>query len=709
MLKLPSLSMRQYFIWSCTSSFAVALLLSSLANAIGQIALIVVLLLYAIATSFRQRPEHQAIILATSLVAWGLSCWSLAAVLLNKDLVYLADGLAYVGIINLIRLERPARYWTVMICSLLICFSSLVLEPGVVGYLLFILYLALASLCLNAAHFYFELSSLRDRKHRLGGQYSLQLLRAAPLGILTALAVFVLFPRVNAIILELPFQVKQRFKTGYNGQIDLSAQGQIERDESIVMHVSSNQAKWLRDNSLDLYLRGSTLDRFTGRRWFKSETATQSYGRYQPLYTLSNRNLSETLDLAVTMNPLRSPAVFLPSGSFLLKEVSSAIDRLLLDPFDGSLRRDNDNPVRYHYIVQVFPIQQQPTISVADIQNRLLTLPKSAKVMPHQLQASQKQSYLEVPPLIAKATYFQTWLKPLTPQPNEPLQSVLAEMRNHFRSNFRASLLNEFSGPDTLENFLSEDRYGHCELFATAAALDLRSLGIPARIVTGYRGGEYNAVAEAVIVRQYQAHAWVEYFIPDSGWHRFDPTPLISPDLSSTVSAEIMQYYHAANYWLNRYLVDFNLRTQKDLIEQVRQQFDQPWQLQRLLAIPWLLGLSGALILGFIALWLWRRRRLNPAHRHRPAYYQLFLQQLPSFGCELRKSSHESWSQFHRRLNQLGLFDPQMLKQLETTLEADLYSRQAGSFGEEGQALVRRLLQDEKQRLHSDQVNDKAN
>ena len=76
-----------------------------------------------------------------------------------------------------------------------------------------------------------------------------------------------------------------------------------------------------------------------------------------------------------------------------------------------------------------------------------------------------------------------------------------------------------------LESFLFRDKTGHCELFAGAMALMLRSCGVPSRIVLGYHGGTLDAAANEFVIRQADAHAWVEAHLPNAGWVAFDPTP----------------------------------------------------------------------------------------------------------------------------------------------------------------------------------------
>lgn len=85
------------------------------------------------------------------------------------------------------------------------------------------------------------------------------------------------------------------------------------------------------------------------------------------------------------------------------------------------------------------------------------------------------------------------------------------------------------SGPP-LDTFLLETKTGYCEHYASAFAFMMNVLGVPARVVGGYLGGELNPFGNYLIVRQAYAHAWAEYFDPASGWVRIDPTLAVAPD-----------------------------------------------------------------------------------------------------------------------------------------------------------------------------------
>ena len=116
------------------------------------------------------------------------------------------------------------------------------------------------------------------------------------------------------------------------------------------------------------------------------------------------------------------------------------------------------------------------------------------------------------------------------------------DKRFQYTLNFDEVNARRQAGVDPIEDFVTNHRMGHCEYFASALTLMLRSQNIPARLVVGYRGGEFNYVGNYYVVRQRDAHAWVEAHVkPEEipagaiyreeqhaggGWLRLDPTPV---------------------------------------------------------------------------------------------------------------------------------------------------------------------------------------
>lgn len=197
-----------------------------------------------------------------------------------------------------------------------------------------------------------------------------------------------------------------------------------------------------------------------------------------------------------------------------------------------------------------------------------------------------------------------------------------------------------------VEDFLFEFRRGHCEYFASSMVLMLRATGIPARLVTGYLGGEYNPFEDYYVVRQSNAHAWVEAYLPDRGWTTFDPTPPSGLPISSKLGWSLLasQAYDYLLFRWDRYVLTFGFYDQlgiarrlavfwsqlwergdrvgsqpervapEEVVESPRQKPEFSWQPSAVQVVP--LGL--VLVLG--AWWTWRHR---PAFSGARAYRQL--------------------------------------------------------------------------------------
>jgi transglutaminase-like putative cysteine protease len=110
-------------------------------------------------------------------------------------------------------------------------------------------------------------------------------------------------------------------------------------------------------------------------------------------------------------------------------------------------------------------------------------------------------------------------------------RAVVAAALHHFNTQpFVYTLTPPPLGRDPADEFLFETRRGFCEHYASAFTLLMRAAGIPARVVTGYQGGEVNPLGGHLIVRQSDAHAWAEVWLADAGWVRVDPTAAVAPE-----------------------------------------------------------------------------------------------------------------------------------------------------------------------------------
>jgi len=188
-----------------------------------------------------------------------------------------------------------------------------------------------------------------------------------------------------------------------------------------------------------------------------------------------------------------------------------------------------------------------------------------------------------VPPEILK-TYTQTppedpRIAELAKQVTSPARDRYAKARmleNHLRTNYGYSLVlrGTPNSPDPLAMFLFDVRKGHCEYFASALAIMLRQLGIPSRLVNGFRAGEYNSLGNNWIVRQYDAHSWVEAYFPPYGWIEFDPTPTEFAHSRPAFLRAIANLADAIDLWWWDGVVNYDQSKQYRVVSEFRSRLD---------------------------------------------------------------------------------------------------------------------------------------
>ena len=117
---------------------------------------------------------------------------------------------------------------------------------------------------------------------------------------------------------------------------------------------------------------------------------------------------------------------------------------------------------------------------------------------------------------------------------------------------------------DPLANFLFVRKQGHCEYFASSMAVMLRTLGIPSRMVNGFRTGEFNDLTSQYVVRASNAHSWVEAYFPNYGWVAFDPTPGASIPVRTGWSRMSLYVDAMASFW-REWIVNYDVVHQQSL------------------------------------------------------------------------------------------------------------------------------------------------
>lgn len=153
--------------------------------------------------------------------------------------------------------------------------------------------------------------------------------------------------------------------------------------------------------------------------------------------------------------------------------------------------------------------------------------------------------------------------------PEAFVRFVLSYIR---QQNYHYTLLPELLEQNVIDGFWLGSREGYCEHYASAFVFIMRAAGIPARVVTGYQGGEYNPYGDYYIIRQKDAHAWTEVWLEGEGWRRVDPTAAIHP---SRVDDSLLNQTSSRDDWL----ADFDDLTtsENEVARNVWQQISLRW------------------------------------------------------------------------------------------------------------------------------------
>lgn len=185
--------------------------------------------------------------------------------------------------------------------------------------------------------------------------------------------------------------------------------------------------------------------------------------------------------------------------------------------------------------------------------------------------------YLKVPPELGGLRRLAVDVAGADKDPRPSDMEMARRMEDYLKvsGGFNYTLRANVDDPtiDPLEDFLFNRKQGHCEYFASALVLMLRSAGIPSRLVSGFKGGTYHPTTGKFVIEERHAHAWVEAFIDDS-WVILDPTPAARAESVASVAEEKGSFMNLAvlfrDFW-NRFVINLNVGEQRRLLEPLKQ------------------------------------------------------------------------------------------------------------------------------------------
>ncbi|AMO35646.1 transglutaminase TgpA family protein [Thauera humireducens] len=424
------------------------------------------------------------------------------------------------------------------------------------------------------------MASLSDANGRAREQLrtgTLLVAQGAPFMVL----LFMLFPRADGPLWGLPADAF----SGRTGLSDTMSPGSISalgESSEIVFRADFDGPPPRPDQR---YWRGPVLTDFDGRTWRPRAFAEGA----APFYTVYGPRLNYTLTLE-PHNRRWLLALDVPAAG--------ADARLFTSDFQLLARQ---------------PVQSRIRVELASHPESLIGLTESDAV----LAAARRLPAAFNPRTLALADELAAGA--------ESHEAILRRVITHLRqSELIYTLRPPLLGSDSVDEFLFDTRRGFCEHFAGAFTVLMRAAGVPARVVTGYQGGEINPIDGNLVVRQSHAHAWSEVWLEGRGWVRVDPTALSAPRrIDDGLAAALpegealpimmhprmewlrglrLRWEAVSNAW-NQRVLGYNPQRQKELLARLGLDQGSSWMLGGAIA-----G-AGALLFGLLLWWATRKRR----------------------------------------------------------------------------------------------------
>ncbi len=424
----------------------------------------------------------------------------------------------------------------------------------------------------------------------------------ALLGAPVMAVLFVLFPRMAPL-----WGVPSDAMTGRSGlspNMVVGAIAKLALDSSIAMRLKFNGEP---PDQAQMYFRGPVLSRFDGREWQPSRAG---FGTgFGPAANASLQTSGTAYDYEVTLEPTQRPWLLVLDATPERPQIANTNAVMTRDMQWVADRTFNDLA---RYKARSYPdFQYAPIQSIPQMQE-FLALPLGINPRTQALAAQMKAE-----PRLQGASAMVL------------VEAVLNRLKT---GGYSYTLEPGVYGQHTADEFWFDRKEGFCEHIASSFVLLTRALGVPARVVTGYQGGERNGVDGFWVVRQSDAHAWAEVWVAGRGWVRVDPTSSVAPGrtaslqrlqaqqgllasalggafgtFSPTLLSGLRNAWEAVNNSWNQWVLNYSESKQMDLLKNIG--FGSPsWED---------LGyvLAGMLVLVSLcgAAWtLWERNRHDP-------------------------------------------------------------------------------------------------
>ena len=362
---------------------------------------------------------------------------------------------------------------------------------------------------------------------------------------------FFLLPRVGGAGFGGSMGGGAETSSGFSDTVLLGGIGRIQQNDEVIMRVKfegTNPA-----DLSDIRWRGIALDTFDNRSWRKSKAglvARLDKTDRDLIQVDGSRGRDQFVQQTIYLEPINSAVMFVLPRAVGIRSGLPYITR----DFDGALGFPSKGE-RISYRVSSDALVPEPS-----------SLRRDDSPYP-----SEYHRFLQLPegidPRIAELALEIT-------KNSQNRFDAARDVEAYLQTQFGYTLEQKAGGDQPLADFLFNIREGHCEYFSTAMAVMLRTQGIATRVVNGFQRGNYNETADVFVVRQRNAHSWVEVYFPgENAWVTYDPTPLAGQNAggeSGGIAQQFNSYLEALEMVWIQYFVAYDSAEQRSLFTSVR-------------------------------------------------------------------------------------------------------------------------------------------
>ena len=353
---------------------------------------------------------------------------------------------------------------------------------------------------------------------------------------------FFVLPRTARAALERI--MPQRYHvSGFSKGVKLGQIGELKKNSAVVMHVRAHRIGDEGRGFLEVRWRGAALARFDGRRWDNRPAPPQNLMPDHGVITVNRGPHSRpghVITYTVKMNERSADTLFIAGTPQTIR-----IDVPFLE-FTSS----------QSFIVVAPAVLPGLTYAVYSF---LEDEAAEAATTPASLPRQERNELLQLPSIDPRIEPLARTMAAGARTDAEKANAIESHLRHDY--GYTLEMLPS-AVADPLSNFLFDRKKGHCEYFASAMVVMLRTQGIPSRLVTGFQSGAYNPITSLQVVRESDAHSWVEAWIAGRGWTTFDPTPVDPGSAAGGVMARLSLLFDAAEQFWQEWVLSYDLDRQ---------------------------------------------------------------------------------------------------------------------------------------------------